>query len=82
LVYDYVGENALDWYIYDYDDYCQKVRSIEAKEKNYLSALTAINEKFKCWIKYELNHYTEKDNENLTLNKYNNAHTPGEVKMY
>ena len=39
LVYDYVGNDALSYYRYDYDDLCQKVRGIEVKEKNYLSAL-------------------------------------------
>lgn len=81
LVYDYVGENALDYYIYDYDDYCQKVRSIDIKEKNYLSALQTINEKFECWAKYELAHYTEEENALLPVMDYDKAHTPGEVKM-
>lgn len=81
LVYDYVGNDALSYYIYDYDDLCQKVRGIEIKEKNYLSALSQINEKFECWIKYELEHYTEEENSQLSLSEYENAHTPGEVKM-
>lgn len=82
LVYDYVGNDALDYYIYDYDDLCQKVRSVEVKEKNYLSILQAINEKFECWSKYELSHYTEEENKQLSVMDFVNAHTPGEVKMY
>lgn len=81
LVYDYVGNDALTYYLYDYDNLCQRVRGIEIKEKNYLSALSAINEKFECWIKYELEHYTEEENAKLPVMEYENAHTPGEVKM-
>ena len=81
LVYDYVGNDALTYYLYDYDNLCQRVRGIEIKEKNYLSALSAINEKFECWIKYKLEHYTEEENAKLPVMEYENAHTPGEVKM-
>ena len=81
LVYDYVGNDALSYYIYDYDDYCQKVRGIESKEKNYLSFLSEINSKFECWSKYELAHYTEEENSQLPIMYYDQAHTPGEVKM-
>lgn len=81
LVYDYVGNDALDYYIYDYDDLCQKVRSITAKEKNYLSIIQSINEKFECWSKFELAHYTEEENAKLSVPEYDKAHTPGEVKM-
>lgn len=81
LVYDYVGNDALSIYIYDYDNLCQKVRAIEAKEKNYLSVLSSISERFECWIKYQMEHYTSEENEQLSVNSYGLAHTPGEVKM-
>jgi hypothetical protein len=81
LVYDYVGNDALDYYIYDYDDLCRKVRSVTAKEKNYLSIIQSINEKFECWSKFELAHYTEEENSKLMVSSFDKAHTPGEVKM-
>lgn len=81
LVFDYVGTRALDYYEYDYDNLCQKVRGIEIKEKNYLSALQQINEKFECWTKYEFQHYTAEDNDTLDVNNFQSAHTPGETKM-
>jgi hypothetical protein len=67
LEYEYVGNDALDYYIYDYDDLCQKVRSITAKEKNYLSIIQSINEKFQCWSKFKLEHYTEEENAKLEV---------------
>lgn len=81
LVFDYVGTRALDYYEYNYDNLCQKVRGIEIKEKNYLSALQQINEKFECWTKYEFQHYTVEDNDTLNVNDFQSAHTPGETKM-
>lgn len=57
ITYEYVGPEPFDnGWAYDYDEKCQKIRSIKGKESNYFNLLQSLCETFECWVDFQVEH--------------------------